>query len=428
MPTQQNQPPTACILSIGDELVLGTTLDTNGRTVSIALREAGIDVIEHRTVRDDLAAIVDAFRALASHGSVIISTGGLGPTDDDLTRDALNQIIDDDAPQVEDAVARTDLEVWFAGRGRTMVAINLRQAMRPRSAQIIRNMEGTAPGLAATIGACRVYCLPGPPREMIPMLELEVLPAIRPAGAPMIAKRTLGSFGIGESALAEMLGARMTRGREPAVGTTASGSVVSIQVVARGADAAARADAEITACLAAVAPYGFGSVDASVASALLDECRFHGRKLAVAESCTGGLIGSMLTAVSGSSDVFLGGWITYSNAMKEAQLGVDPSLIARHGAVSRETVMAMAEGACKRSGATLAISVSGVAGPQGGSPDKPVGTVWIGLHDASLGTRARRFEFPGPRDIVRDRAAKTALQLARWLLRGEDAPILWERA
>ena len=428
MPTQQNQPPTACILSIGDELVLGTTLDTNGRTVSIALREAGIDVIEHRTVRDDLAAIVDAFRALASHGSVIISTGGLGPTDDDLTRDALNQIIDDDAPQVEDAVARADLEAWFAGRGRTMVAINLRQAMRPRSAQIIRNMEGTAPGLAATIGACRVYCLPGPPREMIPMLEQEVLPAIRPAGAPMIAKRTLGSFGIGESALAEMLGARMTRGREPAVGTTASGSVVSIQVVARGADAAARADAEITACLAAVAPYGFGSVDASVASALLGECRLHGRKLAVAESCTGGLIGSMLTAVSGSSDVFLGGWITYSNAMKEAQLGVAPSLIARHGAVSRETVMAMAEGACKRSGATLAISVSGVAGPQGGSPDKPVGTVWIGLHDASLGTRARRFEFPGPRDIVRDRAAKTALQLARWLLRGEDAPILWERA
>ena len=428
MPTHDNQPPTACILSIGDELVLGTTLDTNGRTVSIALREAGIDVIEHRTVRDDRAAIVDAFRALASHGSVIISTGGLGPTDDDLTRDALNQIIDDDAPQVEDAVARTDLEAWFAGRGRAMVAINLRQAMRPRSAQIIRNMEGTAPGLAATIGACRVYCLPGPPREMIPMLELEVLPAIRPAGAPMIAKRTLGSFGIGESALAEMLGARMTRGREPAVGTTASGSVVSIQVVARGADAAARADANIADCMSAVAPYGFGSVDASVASALLDECRLHGRKLAVAESCTGGLIGSMLTAVSGSSDVFLGGWITYSNAMKEAQLGVDPSLIARHGAVSRETVMAMAEGACKRSGATLVISVSGVAGPQGGSPDKPVGTVWIGLHDAALGTRARRFEFPGPRDIVRDRAAKTALQLARWLLRGEDAPILWERA
>ena len=426
--SQQTQPPTACILSIGDELVLGTTLDTNGRVLSIALREAGLDVIEHRTVRDDLAAIVDAFQSLAGIASVIISTGGLGPTDDDLTRDALNHIIDNNAAQVEDAVARADLDTWFAGRGRTMASINLRQAMHPRSARIIRNREGTAPGLAATIGTCRVYCLPGPPREMIPMLEADVLPAVRPAGALMIAKRTLGSFGIGESALAELLGERMTRGREPAVGTTASGSVVSLQVVARGADAAARADGEMTACMAAVAPYGFAAVDASLASSLLAECRAHGRTLAVAESCTGGLIGSMLTAVPGSSDVFQGGWITYSNGMKEAHLGVSPQLIAQHGAVSRETVMAMAEGACARSGASLAISVSGVAGPGGGTAEKPVGTVWIGLHDTQLGTRARRFVFPGERDIVRDRAAKTALQLARWLLRGEDAPMIWERA
>jgi PncC family amidohydrolase len=136
----------------------------------------------------------------------------------------------------------------------------------------------------------------------------------------------------------------------------------------------------------------------------------------------------MLTAVPGSSDVFHGGWITYSNAMKEAHLGVSPQLIAQHGAVSQETVMAMAEGACARSGASLAISVSGVAGPGGGSAEKPVGTVWIGLHDTELGTRARRFVFPGERDTVRDRAAKTALQLARWLLRGEDAPMIWERA
>jgi PncC family amidohydrolase len=182
------------------------------------------------------------------------------------------------------------------------------------------------------------------------------------------------------------------------------------------------------ACMAAVAPYGFAAVDASLASSLLMECRARGRTLAVAESCTGGLIGSMLTAVPGSSDVFHGGWITYSNAMKEAHLGVSPQLIAQHGAVSQETVMAMAEGACARSGASLAISVSGVAGPGGGSAEKPVGTVWIGLHDTELGTRARRFVFPGERDTVRDRAAKTALQLARWLLRGEDAPMIWERA
>lgn len=420
--------PRAAILSVGDELVLGTTLDTNSRTLSAALREAGLDVVEHRTVADDRAAIAAAMRALASSVDVVISTGGLGPTDDDLTRDALNDLTDAGGPQVEDGVARTDLDAWFAGRGRPMAAINLRQALRPKSARIVRNLGGTAPGLAATLGACRVFCLPGPPREMIPMFESDVLPAVRPAGAPAIAKRTLGTFGIGESALAERLGARMTRGREPAVGTTASGSVVSIQVVARGADAAARADAEMAACVGDASPYAFGSEDATLASALLQECRARGRTLAVAESCTGGIVGGMLTAVAGSSDVFLGGWITYSNEMKSAQLGVDPQVIARHGAVSRETVLAMAAGACARSGATLAVSISGVAGPGGGSAEKPVGTVWIAVHDAASGTgRARRFEYPGVRDIVRDRAAKTALQMARWMLRGEDAAILWER-
>jgi len=420
--------PRAAILSVGDELVLGTTLDTNSRTLSAALREAGLDVVEHRTVADDRAAIAAAMRALASSVDVVISTGGLGPTDDDLTRDALNDLTDAGGPQVEDAVARTDLDAWFSGRGRTMAAINLRQALRPKSARIVRNLGGTAPGLAATLGACRVFCLPGPPREMIPMFESDVLPAVRPAGAPAIAKRTLGTFGIGESALAERLGTRMTRGREPAVGTTASGSVVSIQVVARGADAAARADAEMVACAGDASPYAFGSEDATLASALLEECRARGRTLAVAESCTGGIVGGMLTAVAGSSDVFLGGWITYSNEMKSAQLGVDPQLIARHGAVSRETVLAMAAGTCARSGATLAVSVSGVAGPGGGSAEKPVGTVWIAVHDAVSGTgRARRFEYPGMRDIVRDRTAKTALQMARWMLRGEDAAILWER-
>ena len=421
--------PRAAILSVGDELVLGTTLDTNSRTLSAALREAGLDVVEHRTVADDRAAIAAAMRALASSVDVLVSTGGLGPTDDDLTRDALNDLTDAGAPQVEDAVARTDLDAWFAGRGRPMAAINLRQALRPKSARIVRNLSGTAPGLSATLGACRVFCLPGPPREMIPMFESDVLPAVRPAGAPAIAKRTLGTFGIGESALAERLGTRMTRGREPAVGTTASGSVVSIQVVARGADAAARAEAEMAACVGDASPYAFGSEDATLASALLEECRACGRTLAVAESCTGGIVGGMLTAVAGSSDVFLGGWITYSNEMKSAQLGVDQQLIARHGAVSRETVLAMAAGACARSGATLAVSISGVAGPGGGSAEKPVGTVWIAVHDAVSGTgRARRFEYPGARDIIRDRAAKTALQVARWTLRGEDAPVLWERA
>ena len=423
--------PRACILSVGDELVLGTTLDTNSRTLSIALRDAGLDVTEHRTVADDRAAIADALRTLAARADVVVVTGGLGPTDDDLTRDALNDLVDAGAPQVEDPQARADLESWFAGRGRTMAAINLRQALRPRSARIVRNLGGTAPGLAATVGACRVFCLPGPPREMVPMLESDVLPAVRPAGAPRIAKRTLGTFGIGESALAEMLGARMERGREPSVGTTASGSIVSVQVVARGADADRRAEETMLDCAAAVAPYAFGggSGEDTLASALLAECRARGRTFAVAESCTGGLVGGMLTAVAGSSDVFVGGWITYSNELKERELGVPAATIAAHGAVSADVALAMAQGACRASGASLAVAITGIAGPGGGSDAKPVGTVWIAVHDAAAGRgRARRFEFPGARDIVRDRAAKTALQLARWTLLGTDAAVIWERA
>lgn len=421
--------PRAAILSVGDELVLGTTLDTNSRTVSLALRDIGFDVVEHRTVADDRVAIADALRALAARGQVVVSTGGLGPTDDDLTRDALNDLVDGGAPQVEDPVARADLEAWFAGKGRAMAAINLRQSLRPRSARIVRNPGGTAPGLEASVGSCRVFCLPGPPREMIPMLEASVLPTIRPSGAPAIAKRTIGTFGIGESALAEMLGARMTRGREPAVGTTASGSVVSVQVVARGDDASARAATEAAECRVAVHPYDFGEEDDTLASALLAECRARGRTLAVAESCTGGLVGGMLTAVSGSSDVFAGGWITYSNDMKSRELGVDPALLAKVGAVSAEVALAMAAGACAACGADLSVAITGIAGPGGAVQGKPVGTVWIAVHDAaSARGRARRFEFPGPRDIVRDRAAKTALQLARWTLRGEDAAIIWERS
>ena len=421
--------PRAAVLSIGDELVLGTTLDTNGRTVSEALREAGLDVVEHRTVRDDRAAIAAAMRDLAASCDVLVSTGGLGPTDDDLTRDALNDLCDGGAPMVEDPQSRADLEAWFAGRGRAMAAINLRQAMRPRGARAIRNPGGTAPGLAARIGACRTWCLPGPPREMVPMLEGDVLPAVRPAGAPALAKCTVGTYGMGESSLAERLGARMARDREPAVGTTASGSIVSIQVVARGPDAPRRAAEEAEACASIAAPYAFGTDGASLASALLDECRARRRTVTVAESCTGGLIGGMLTAVSGSSDCFPGGWITYSNALKTSEVGVAPEVLARHGAVSAETVASMAAGASTRAGATLGIAVSGIAGPGGAVEGKPVGTVWIAVHDAATGeTRVRRFEFPGPRDIVRDRAAKAALQLARWTLRGEDAPLIWERA
>jgi nicotinamide-nucleotide amidase len=221
----------------------------------------------------------------------------------------------------------------------------------------------------------------------------------------------------------------MARGRDPEVGTTASGSIVSIQVVARGPDAAARAGREAAGCAAVAAPWAFAGEGGSLAGSVLEECRSRGRTLAVAESCTGGLVGAMLTAVPGSSDVFAGGWITYSDAMKERELGVPRDALDAHGAVSGEVVAAMARGAAACANADVAVAISGIAGPGGGSDLKPVGTVWIGVHDARAGrTASRRFEFPGGREIVRDRASKAALQLVRWALRGEDATMIWERA
>jgi len=428
MNVPDRRPLRVAILSIGDELVLGTALDTNSRTVSIAVRDLGHDPVEHRTVADRIGPIVAAYRELAAHADVVISTGGLGPTDDDLVRDALNAIIDDGAPMVEDPVAVGDVEAWFAGRGRPMAAINRRQMMRPCSARIMRNPNGTAPGVACTIGAARVYAMPGPPREMVPMLEAHVLPELRAPGAPALVRIGCATFGIGESQLAERLGHRMARDREPSVGTTASGSVVSIHVVTRGPDAAARAERELAECAALAAPWAFGPLESTVAEATVRTLRESGATLAVAESCTGGLVGAMLTAVPGASDVFPGGWIAYANAMKERELGVPGATIAAEGAVSADVALAMARGAAVGAGARIGVALTGIAGPGGGTDAKPVGTVWIAVHDAATGAgRARRFEYPGPRETVRDRAAKTALQLVRWHLRGEDAPVIWER-
>ena len=370
MTDPEHRPLRIAVLSIGDELVLGTALDTNSRAVSIAVRDLGHDPVEHRTVADRLPPIVAAYRELAAHADVVISTGGLGPTDDDLVRDALNAIVDGGVPMAEDPEAVMDVEAWFAGKGRPMAAINRRQMMRPRSARILRNPHGTAPGLACRVGAARVFALPGPPREMMPMLESHVLPALRAPGAAALVRIGCATFGIGESQLAERLGTRMARDREPSVGTTASGSVVSIHVVARGTDAQARAERELSECLAAAAPWAFGPLESGLAEAAVHALRESGATLAVAESCTGGMVGAMLTAVPGASDVFPGGWIAYANAMKERELGVPGASIAAHGAVSAEVALAMAQGACAGSGARIGVALTGIAGP-GGATSSP---------------------------------------------------------
>jgi len=435
---------TAAILSIGDELTLGQTLDTNSRWLSDALLARGVNTVEHATVPDDRDASARGFLRLAASADIVIATGGLGPTADDLTRAALAMAMGEEL--VEDAAALAQITEYFASRRSPMRGFNKVQALRPRSATCLPNPNGTAPGLFGVLRVqsrtVEVFCLPGPPREMKPMFEAQVLPRLRLEPGREIATRALHTFGLGESEIASRLGSLMDRDRNPTVGTTASQGVVScrIRYECDGENAATvLAETERT-IRGHLGPYIFGVDSDTLPSVILDSLRTRRELLATVESCTGGLLGAMITEIPGSSDSYAGGWVTYSNELKHAQVGVPESHFQPDGpgAVSRETAEAMAVGGLDRSGADHCLSITGIAGPGGGSEQKPVGTVWIArasrgqLASASGGPvppriEARQFQFGGERAMVRDFAARTALVMLRFWLEGvRDARLMRE--
>ena len=425
---------TAAILSIGDELVLGQTLDTNSRWLSEQLTNAGVLPRLHLTVADDLTAQREALVDLSAKADVIIVSGGLGPTADDLTRQALADAMG--APLVLDEVSLSQVEAWFVARGKVMSELNRTQAMIPRGADAIPNIHGTAPGIRGRIvsgaRACETFCLPGPPREMMPMFTSLVLPRLRPDPAMQIHTRVLHTFGIGESDLAQRLGSLMDREANPVVGTTASGGIVSMRLRYRGGDfddAAVRAMHRCEqACRDAAGVYVFGGGDETLASACVRALQERGATLSVAESCTGGGLGALITQVPSASSVFLGGVLTYSNQSKSLLAGVPESMFVPDapGAVSAACAIAMAKGVLERIGTTHALSITGIAGPGGGSQAKPVGTVWIGWASSTGGAQARRFFLSGDRQTVRDLAAKSALGMLRLALIGVEATLLRE--
>jgi nicotinamide-nucleotide amidase len=418
------------LLSVGDELVLGQIEDTNASWTARALQRIGAMPGERRTVADDRAALARAIDGLARGHRALIITGGLGPTLDDLTREALGDIVDPGAALVEDEAGVEHLRGWFERRGRAMPVSNLRQAMRPPSARLLANPNGTAPGLAARIGGCEVFCLPGPPNEMQPMFEAEVAPALAARGQ-VVLTAALHTIGLGESAVGESLGELMRRGREPSVGTTASDGIVTIRVRASGEPEAARAalDADVAECTARAGAVVFGRDGESLASVVGRLLAERGATLATAESCTGGLLGAFVTEVAGSSAWYRGGFVTYENARKVADLGVRESTLAAHGAVSHETAIEMARGALARTVATIAISTTGIAGPGGGSDAKPVGTVFIAVAIAGDAVYSRRFHFPGDRTTVRRRTAHLGLACARFAMLGAATrALLWSES
>ena len=423
----------AAIISIGDELMLGQTIDTNTAWLSAELAARGIVTIEHRTIGDDRAALGETVCRLASTVDLLILTGGLGPTADDLTREALADALTPGQALVRDAAAVTRLERWFSTHGSPMPKSNLKQADRPAGTQLLANPHGTALGISGRLGACRVFALPGPPAEMMPMLLEQVLPTLeRPASGDVVLTDAVHAYGLGESAGAERLGSLMDRSREPLVGTTVSESILTARIVARGPQASAHRALDQTMAVVKEKwrPFVFGCAHESLASAVGELLRAGHGTLTTAESCTGGLLGKMIVDVAGASDYYLGGWVTYTNELKQTCLAVPADVLTEHGAVSEPTARAMAEGALKASGADYSLAITGIAGPDGETPDKPHGTVFIGLGQVVEGerrVRVRRFAFPGDRWAVRDRSAKSALQMLRFTLLGvsDDTHLLW---
>lgn len=418
------------VLSVGDELVLGQIEDTNASWLARELRAIGAMPGERRTVGDDRAELARALGELARAHAAVIVTGGLGPTLDDLTREALLDVVDAGGSLVEDPAGVEHLRGWFERRGRAMPASNARQALRPRESRLLDNPNGTAPGIAArTASGCAIFCLPGPPNEMKPMFERFVAPALR--GEQVVLTAALHTIGVGESVLAERLGELMVRGREPSVGTTASDGIVTIRVRASGGADAARAalDATVAECMSRAGSIVYGRDGEPLASVVGRMLVERAMTLATAESCTGGLVGAFVTDIAGSSAWYRGGFVTYENDRKQADLGVRAETLAAHGAVSHETAIEMARGALSRAGASIALSTTGIAGPSGGSDAKPVGTVFVAVALKDGGVYSRRFHFPGDRITVRRRTAHLALACARFALLGEPTkPLLWSEA
>jgi len=407
----------AIIISVGDELTLGQAVDTNSAWLSARLAELGILTRAHMTVPDDQGAIVQAVRQAAESAGWIVITGGLGPTRDDLTRQALAEVRG--VPLVEHAPSLARIKRFFKDRGRVMTESNRVQAMAPRGAMMLDNPQGTAPGLRLAIGRALVFALPGVPVEMKAMVEQHLAPLGAGRAGRTVLTRKLNTFGIGEAMVGEALGDLMRRDRNPTIGTTVSAGIVSVRIRsdfptrARARTELDRASKIVKQKLGAAV---FSEGEVSLAAVVGERLRARHLTVATAESCTAGLVAAMLTEAPGASAWFLGGWVVYANRMKTVALGVPAALIAREGAVSEAVARRMAAEALRRTLGDYALALTGVAGPGGGSPGKPVGTVWIGLGKKTAGrsrVTAERFLLPGDRAMVRERAAKAALNMLR---------------
>ena len=413
----------AAIIAVGSELLTPLRIDTNSLFVTGQLNALGIDVVMKGVAGDDREELAHLFRAALARSDLVVFTGGLGPTDDDVTREAVAATL---GRQMSEDVAITErMRARFAARGYKgpMPEINRRQAMVPAGAVVIENSRGSAPGLWIDEGDSVVLLLPGPPRELHPMLEALVSGPLksRAAGAPLV-RRVLKIAGRIESQTEEVLQPlyREWEQRTPRISATILAALgqIELHLSARGpsAEAAAAAlDAAVQQVCAVLGEDVFSTSGQAMEAVVGDLLVAHGYRIALAESCTGGLVTSRLTDVPGSSRYVDRAVVVYANEAKVDLLGVPATLIEAHGAVSEPVALAMAEGVRVRASTDVGIGVTGIAGPDGGTPEKPVGTVAIA---AAIGetTHVRTFRFHGEREQVKFQASQAALDMVRRML------------
>jgi nicotinamide-nucleotide amidase len=409
------------IVAVGSEMLTPQRVDTNSLYLTAELNNLGVEVVGKYVIGDHLERLASAVRLALSRSQIVILSGGLGPTEDDLTRDAVALALDRKLiyhPEIADAV-----EQRFARLNRKMAEVNKRQAFLVEGAGVLPNDRGTAPGQWLEESGAVLMLLPGPPHELKAMFERQCLPRLARLVPPMVIRTVeLRVAGMGESDLDQLIAPVYKKYENPATTILAAAGDIQIHLRAR-----CPTQAEADALLVEVA----GPIELllgdriysrngeSIEAVVGDLLRKHRATVSVAESCTGGMLGERFTHVPGSSEYFVGGFITYSNEMKIELLGVTPEILAEHGAVSKETAEAMAIGARRRTNSTYALSITGVAGPDGGSEAKPVGTTHIGLAGPT-GTEVLKRQFIGDRVRIRSFASQMALDLLRRRLAGRS--------
>jgi nicotinamide-nucleotide amidase len=405
---------TCAVLSIGTELTRGELVNSSAAWLASELTAIGFEVLEHHVVDDDRARIGSALSRLSTIARLVVVTGGLGPTTDDVTTDAVAKLLG--VPLQRDGTSLEHIRRRLEKFGRTLMETNAKQADFPVGATILPNAGGTAPGFCIRVGSCDAYFMPGVPREMRHMFEEQVVPRIRPLAPNTHVQSRLRLFGLPESLVGEKLAGVEQDYPGTTIGYRAHFPEVEVKVLARaGSHGAAgqlceRATTEVRSRLTT---YVYGEADDTFAGVVGRALRTGGWTLAIAESCTGGLVGSLLTKEPGASDFLLLDAVTYANSAKSRILGVDEETIRWHGAVSPEVATAMAAGARRVSGADLALSLTGIAGPSGGTEEKPVGTVYIALARPDGTVDVRHRIFGGDRAQIQTLAAYAGLQMVR---------------